>query len=98
MFHCAHDRRSGIAESAEYSFTLQVFYFANRYFLLFALIGMYVSAHLPKSMRCSLVRSYHRAVALNVTKEVNCQALYTYNQVFGNASIGLASINLSLRT
>ncbi|EPS95623.1 hypothetical protein FOMPIDRAFT_1025684 [Fomitopsis schrenkii] len=55
-----------------------VFYFANRYFLLFALIGI--------------------AVALNVTKEVNCQALYTYNQVFGNAAIGLASINLSLRT
>ncbi|TCD71940.1 hypothetical protein EIP91_000072 [Steccherinum ochraceum] len=55
-----------------------VFYFANRYFLLFALIGI--------------------AIALNVTEEVNCQALYTYNQVFGNASIGLASINLSLRT
>ncbi|EMD35575.1 hypothetical protein CERSUDRAFT_116303 [Gelatoporia subvermispora B] len=55
-----------------------VFYFANRYFLLFALIGI--------------------ATALNVTSPVNCQALYTYNQVFGNASIGLASINLSLRT
>ncbi|KAL4246698.1 hypothetical protein ABKN59_009038 [Abortiporus biennis] len=55
-----------------------VFYFAGRYFLLFALIGI--------------------AIALNVTEEVNCQALYTYNQVFGNASIGLASINLSLRT
>ncbi|KZT71852.1 hypothetical protein DAEQUDRAFT_743957 [Daedalea quercina L-15889] len=55
-----------------------IFYFANRYFLLFALIGI--------------------AVALNVTKEVNCQALYIYNQLFGNASIGLASINLSLRT
>lgn len=54
------------------------FYFANRYFLLFALIGI--------------------AIALNVTTEVNCQALYTYNQVFGNAAIGLASINLSLRT
>ncbi|CDO68672.1 hypothetical protein BN946_scf184790.g21 [Trametes cinnabarina] len=38
------------------------------------------------------------AIALNVTKPVNCQALYTYNQIFGNASIGLASINLSLRT
>ncbi|KAI0806184.1 hypothetical protein BC629DRAFT_1580668 [Irpex lacteus] len=47
-----------------------IFYFANRYFLLFALIGI----------------------------PVNCQALYTYNQVFGNAAIGLASINLSLRT
>ncbi|KAI9065311.1 hypothetical protein FKP32DRAFT_1568183 [Trametes sanguinea] len=55
-----------------------VFYFAGRYFLLFALIGI--------------------AIALNVTKPVNCQALYTYNQIFGNASIGLASINLSLRT
>ncbi|KAI0090322.1 hypothetical protein BDY19DRAFT_765871 [Irpex rosettiformis] len=55
-----------------------IFYFANRYFLLFALIGI--------------------AIALNVTTPVNCQALYTYNQVFGNAAIGLASINLSLRT
>ncbi|KAI0754422.1 hypothetical protein C8Q80DRAFT_1094001 [Daedaleopsis nitida] len=55
-----------------------VFYFAGRYFLLFALIGI--------------------AVALNVTERVNCQALYTYNQIFGNATIGLASINLSLRT
>jgi len=55
-----------------------IFYFAGRYFLLFALIGI--------------------AIALNVTEEVNCQALYTYNQIFGNASIGLASINLSLRT
>lgn len=55
-----------------------IFYFANRYFLLFSLIGI--------------------AIALNVTEPVNCQALYTYNQVFGNAAIGLASINLSLRT
>ncbi|KAK7681333.1 hypothetical protein QCA50_015424 [Cerrena zonata] len=55
-----------------------IFYFANRYFLLFALIGI--------------------AIALNVTVPVDCQALYTYNQVFGNAAIGLASINLSLRT
>ncbi|KAG0706947.1 hypothetical protein DFH29DRAFT_797532, partial [Suillus ampliporus] len=28
--------------------------------------------------------------------EVNCQALYTFNQVFGNTAIGLASIDLSL--
>ncbi|KAH9919841.1 uncharacterized protein B0H18DRAFT_622738 [Fomitopsis serialis] len=55
-----------------------IFYFAGRYFLLFALIGI--------------------AIALDVTKEVNCQALYTYNQVFGNSAIGLASINLSIRT
>ncbi|EKM76703.1 hypothetical protein AGABI1DRAFT_115598 [Agaricus bisporus var. burnettii JB137-S8] len=38
------------------------------------------------------------AVALNVTSEVDCQALYTFNQCLGNAAIGLASINLSLRT
>jgi len=38
------------------------------------------------------------AVALNVTKEVDCQALYTFNQCVGNSAIGLASINLSLRT
>ncbi|PPQ65340.1 hypothetical protein CVT26_000055 [Gymnopilus dilepis] len=55
-----------------------VFYFLNRYCLLFALMGI--------------------AIALNVTEPVNCQGLYTFNQCFGNAAIGLASINLSLRT
>ncbi|KIY48789.1 hypothetical protein FISHEDRAFT_42624 [Fistulina hepatica ATCC 64428] len=55
-----------------------IFYFLNRYCLLFALIGI--------------------ATALNVTDQVNCQGLYTFNQCFGNASIGFASINLSLRT
>ncbi|KAF8966625.1 hypothetical protein BDZ97DRAFT_1917436 [Flammula alnicola] len=55
-----------------------IFYFLNRYCLLFALIGI--------------------AIALNVTEEINCQGLYTFNQCFGNAAIGLASINLSLRT
>ncbi|KII87863.1 hypothetical protein PLICRDRAFT_42383 [Plicaturopsis crispa FD-325 SS-3] len=38
------------------------------------------------------------AIASNVTREVNCQALYTFNQCLGNAAIGFASINLSLRT
>ncbi|THH06012.1 hypothetical protein EW145_g4382 [Phellinidium pouzarii] len=55
-----------------------VFYFAGRYALLFALVGI--------------------TIALNVTKEIDCQGLYIFNQVFGNAAIGLASINLSLRT
>ncbi|KAJ7269624.1 hypothetical protein C8J57DRAFT_1508781 [Mycena rebaudengoi] len=55
-----------------------IFYFLNRYCLLFALIGI--------------------AIALNVTTEIDCQSLYTFNQCFGNAAIGLASINLSLRT
>ncbi|KAJ7599405.1 hypothetical protein C8J56DRAFT_916601 [Mycena floridula] len=55
-----------------------IFYFLNRYCLLFALIGI--------------------SIALNVTSEVDCQALYTFNSCLGNASIGLASINLSLRT
>jgi hypothetical protein len=55
-----------------------IFYFLNRYCLLFALIGI--------------------AIALNVTSEINCQGLYTFNQCFGNAAIGLASINFSLRT
>lgn len=31
-------------------------------------------------------------------RPIDCQALYIFNQVFGNAAIGLASINLSLRT
>ncbi|KAJ4490137.1 hypothetical protein J3R30DRAFT_3399559 [Lentinula aciculospora] len=55
-----------------------IFYFLNRYCLLFALMGI--------------------AIALNVTTEINCQALYTFNQCVGNAAIGLASINFSLRT
>ncbi|KAF7351426.1 hypothetical protein MSAN_01574600 [Mycena sanguinolenta] len=55
-----------------------IFYFLNRYCLLFALIGITVS--------------------LNVTAEIDCQGLYTFNAIFGNAAIGLASINLSLRT
>ncbi|KAL4067048.1 hypothetical protein V8B97DRAFT_1004511 [Scleroderma yunnanense] len=55
-----------------------IFYFAGRYCLLFALVGI--------------------IIALDVTEPVNCQALYTFNQVFGNAAIGLASVNLSLRT
>ncbi|KAG2143049.1 hypothetical protein DEU56DRAFT_255746 [Suillus clintonianus] len=55
-----------------------IFYFAGRYLLLFALIGI--------------------AVALDTPKEINCQALYAFNQLAGNAAVGLASINLSLRT
>ncbi|KAJ7665966.1 hypothetical protein DFH06DRAFT_263700 [Mycena polygramma] len=37
-------------------------------------------------------------VALDSTREVNCQALYAFNQLAGDAAVGLASINLSLRT
>ncbi|EDQ98835.1 uncharacterized protein LACBIDRAFT_296082 [Laccaria bicolor S238N-H82] len=55
-----------------------IFYFANRYLLLFALIGIVIS--------------------LDVTSEVQCQVLYTFNQIAGNAAMGLASINLSIRT
>ncbi|KAF7352176.1 hypothetical protein MVEN_01180800 [Mycena venus] len=38
------------------------------------------------------------AVALDSTKEMNCQAIYAFNQFAGDAAVGLASINLSLRT
>ncbi|KAF7351390.1 hypothetical protein MSAN_01570700 [Mycena sanguinolenta] len=37
-------------------------------------------------------------VALDSTQEINCQAIYTFNQFAGDAAVGLASINLSLRT
>ncbi|KAI5828285.1 hypothetical protein K523DRAFT_307518 [Schizophyllum commune Tattone D] len=47
---------------------------------------------------CLLMALIGIAIALNVTERVNCQGLYTFNQCFGNAAIGLASINLSLRT
>ncbi|KAH7925422.1 hypothetical protein BV22DRAFT_1033977 [Leucogyrophana mollusca] len=55
-----------------------VFYFAGRYLLLFALIGI--------------------AIALDTPTEINCQALYAFIQVAGDGAVGLASINLSLRT
>ncbi|KAK7044853.1 hypothetical protein R3P38DRAFT_3308643 [Favolaschia claudopus] len=38
------------------------------------------------------------AVALDSKRELNCQAIYTFNQFAGDAAVGLASINLSLRT
>jgi len=38
------------------------------------------------------------AIAFDTDRELNCQALFTFNQFAGNASLGLASINLSLRT
>lgn len=37
-------------------------------------------------------------IALDTTTEINCQALYTFNQLAGDAAVGFASINLSLRT
>ncbi|RDX45180.1 hypothetical protein OH76DRAFT_1358217 [Lentinus brumalis] len=55
-----------------------VFYFLNRYCLLFVMIGLLIS--------------------LDVTTEVNCQSLYTFNQIMGQSASGLASINLSIRT
>ncbi|KAH9852217.1 hypothetical protein C2E23DRAFT_859930 [Lenzites betulinus] len=55
-----------------------VFYFLNRYCLLFTMVGI--------------------LIALDTTSEINCQALYTFNQIMGQAASGLASINLSIRT
>ncbi|KAH9941759.1 uncharacterized protein BXZ73DRAFT_98149 [Epithele typhae] len=55
-----------------------VFYFLNRYCLLFTMIGI--------------------LIALDTTVEINCQSLYTFNQIMGQAASGLASINLSIRT
>ncbi|KAF8580397.1 hypothetical protein K439DRAFT_1662805 [Ramaria rubella] len=55
-----------------------VLYFACRYLMLFALVGI--------------------LIALNATSELNCQALYTFNQFAGNAAIGLASTLFMLRT
>ncbi|EED83088.1 hypothetical protein POSPLDRAFT_109871 [Postia placenta Mad-698-R] len=37
-------------------------------------------------------------IALDSVNEVNCQALYTFDQLAGDAAVGLASINLSIRT
>ncbi|THH32791.1 hypothetical protein EUX98_g1388 [Antrodiella citrinella] len=37
-------------------------------------------------------------VSQDTTNKINCQALYTFEQLGGNASIGLSSINLAIRT
>ncbi|KAG1741879.1 uncharacterized protein EDB91DRAFT_1129973 [Suillus paluster] len=55
-----------------------IFYFAGRYLLLSAMVGI--------------------AVGLDTPREINCRALYAFNQLAGDAAVGLASINLSLRT
>ncbi|KAJ3572301.1 hypothetical protein NP233_g3183 [Leucocoprinus birnbaumii] len=55
-----------------------IFYFANRYLLLFALIGIITS--------------------FDTTREIDCQAIFTFNQIAGDAAVGLASISLSIRT
>ncbi|KAN0084142.1 hypothetical protein V8E55_007646 [Tylopilus felleus] len=55
-----------------------IFYFAGRYLLLFAMIGI--------------------SISLDTPAEVNCQPLYVFNQLAGDSALGLASINLSLRT
>ncbi|KAK0185538.1 hypothetical protein F5146DRAFT_937482 [Armillaria mellea] len=54
-----------------------IFYLCNRYFVLVALVGMYVPF---------LLSNYQ------------CKSLYIVDEVFGSTSIGLASLNLSLRT
>ncbi|KAI0732666.1 hypothetical protein C8Q72DRAFT_816345 [Fomitopsis betulina] len=37
-------------------------------------------------------------IALDTRVEVNCQSLYVFNQLVGDAAMGFASINLSIRT
>jgi hypothetical protein len=55
-----------------------IFYFANRYLLLFAMIGI--------------------VIGLDTEAEIQCQTLFTFNQLAGDAAVGLASINLAIRT
>ncbi|TCD67507.1 hypothetical protein EIP91_012312 [Steccherinum ochraceum] len=55
-----------------------IFYFAGRYCLLFAMVGLLVE--------------------LNVTSEIDCKSLLDFLQFAGNAAVGLASINLAIRT
>jgi len=47
---------------------------------------------------CLLFALIGITIALNITKKIDCQKLYTFNSCTGNMAIGLASINLSLRT
>ncbi|KAF7321987.1 hypothetical protein MKEN_00721300 [Mycena kentingensis (nom. inval.)] len=55
-----------------------IFYFANRYILLGALIGI--------------------AIAFDTETELDCQSLFTFNSFTGDAALGFASLNLSIRT
>jgi hypothetical protein len=55
-----------------------IFYFANRYLLLFALIGI--------------------VIGIDIQSEIRCDILFTFNQIAGDAAVGLASINLAIRT
>ncbi|KAI8969472.1 hypothetical protein BD414DRAFT_396837, partial [Trametes punicea] len=59
-----------------------IFYFGGRYSFLLSLIGIQPSA----------------ARFLTITRPIDCQAISRFFQVLGNASIGFASINFSLRT
>ncbi|KAI0266498.1 hypothetical protein BC834DRAFT_969516 [Gloeopeniophorella convolvens] len=59
-----------------------------RWPLTFYFIGRY----------CLLAALIGIIIALNVHSKLNCQGLYTFNQCMGNIAIGMASVNLSLRT
>ncbi|KAI6127155.1 hypothetical protein F5141DRAFT_376176 [Pisolithus sp. B1] len=54
------------------------FYFAGRYFMLIALIGIIVSVDPPRTL--------------------SCRNLVTFNELAASASLGLACINLAIRT
>ena len=77
--------------------SLKLFYFLNRYCLLFALMGMYVVAILSMILSSNISYSvrllwtsrgdspasllYERVLRFIHSSEINCQALYTFNQV-----------------
>ncbi|KAI0049223.1 hypothetical protein FA95DRAFT_1651004 [Auriscalpium vulgare] len=60
-----------------------------RWPLTFYFLGRYC-------LLAALIGMYTCAQA--VSRKINCQGLYTFNQCMGNLAIGLASVNLSLRT
>ncbi|KII87865.1 hypothetical protein PLICRDRAFT_42388 [Plicaturopsis crispa FD-325 SS-3] len=47
---------------------------------------------------CLLFSLIGIVTAFDVTEEINCQSLFIFNQLAGNAATGFASINLSIRT
>lgn len=53
-------------------------------------------AILPSSGRIKKTIS-NRNITLNTSLPVNCQGMYTVNQLLGNVSIGTASLNLAFR-
>lgn len=90
-----HRQFQGYFES--HTFTLDILFCWKILFII--CFGRHVSSPVRRLVFDKLyLLVFNSLISLDTTEPLNCQALYTFNQVFGNAAIGLASVNLSLRT